>query len=361
MASRFRRQEVVDVLRGAFDIETILQALDIETVGYTGAGRIKAFCPLHPRRENKPQHWTMDPETGQHHCFSCGAGGSLVSLVCDLTDMDIWEAIGWLRSEGLQQIVFERPRIEDEADREEARQIAVATTEEQWSLFNDPPVEELAARRITLESSQKFDVRWSPPGEKENELLLRNEAWAFPLLQWDAKFLGYQLKSKRYVKNVPVGVQKDQTFFGIAQFPVGEEAIVVESPLDAVMLSELGYFPLAIMGSFLSNAQAELLLASTNRVVVALDYDAAGKAEARRLLTVLQGGMRLRYFEYRVAPRRESTGRRPKDPGEMTDGEIVAAMRDAKLPHECGRLLGPKPEPKQRRHSTRSRRRRRVR
>lgn len=347
------------MLKGVFDIETTLKALGVETLGYTARGRVKAYCPVHPRKENHPRHWSMDVETGMWHCWSCGAGGSLVGLVTDLTDMSVWDAIGWLRSEGLQQITFERPLVEAEEEaKAEERQLAVASTAETWGIFNTPSVEEMRKRNISIDGVLHYDVRWAP-GERDNELLLRNEAWAFALLQWDNKFLGYQLKSKKFVKNVPTGVQKDQTFFGIAQFPVGAQAIVVESPLDAVRLWELGYEPLAVMGSFVSVAQLDLLTASTDHVIVAMDYDAAGKAEARRLVTELRG-MRTTFMEYRVAERRED-GRRPKDVGEMTEPEIHAAIADARFPHECGKLIGPRPERPGRRQSITTRKRRSVR
>lgn len=343
------------MLKGVFDIESILHALSIEPLGTTARGRIKAFCPVHPRRETHPRHWTMDPETGMWHCFSCNQGGSIVTLVTELTDMGVWDAIGWLRSEGLQQIVFERPRVEEEEARAAEQVIAAIDAEDQWALFDPPPREQLESRQILAAGADHFDVRWAK-GEADNEFLLRSEAWAFPLLQWDGKFLGYQLKAKKFVKNVPTGVQKERSFFGIAQFPVGDRAVIVESPLDAVRLWGLGYSALAVMGAWMSDAQVELLTASTNKVLVAMDYDAAGRQEARRLLGVLQG-MSVQFMDYRVVDRRED-GKRPKDVGEMDDDEIHEAILHSRLPHECGRLLGPKPEPK-RQFTSRTKRRRR--
>jgi DNA primase len=63
-------------------IEGVLLSLGIETVQRND--ELTGLCPMHLERtgrEDSRPSWSMNAETGVHHCFSCGYKGTLVSLV----------------------------------------------------------------------------------------------------------------------------------------------------------------------------------------------------------------------------------------------------------------------------------------
>jgi DNA primase len=57
----------------------------------------------------------------------------------------------------------------------------------------------------------------------------------------NGKLWGWQEKGKRYFRNVPEGVRKGHTLFGIREFPADSPAVLVESPLDVARLYTVGY------------------------------------------------------------------------------------------------------------------------
>lgn len=302
-------------IQSVFDVERILSAIGIDA-RRNSSGEWKAKCPMHyerlGRQDRKPS-WSINESTGAHNCFSCMYSGTIVDLVCDLTDMSPWEAMRWLRSEGMQSLdVVYRDIIEDTP--EPLLNLAPSFSE-QWLSFKRPPKVEREDRHITANACEYFDVRW-------------DNAWAIPIKDWRGKLMGYQLKSGPFVKNEPEGVQKSNTLFGIDVFPAGETAVLVESPLDVLRLWQAGHHGVASFGVYVSKAQVELLHTFTDRLVLGLDFDAIGRQQARKLYKSLRNTMPdLRFLNYTVA--RGEDGKLPKDVGDMTDEQIDAAVAQA--------------------------------
>jgi DNA primase len=159
-------------------------------------------------------------------------------------------------------------------------------------------------RRVDAESVLRYGVRWDE----------HKKAWILPLREHrNHRLLGYQVKGERsrYFRNQPREVPKSSTLFGIDVVEKEPKVIVVESPLDAVLLYRLGYAAVAVCGSRLSDDQLNILRGFD--VVFALDNDTAGKREHARLKRLIKAG----FVQY--------TG--PwKDVGEMRDADIRRAV-----------------------------------
>jgi len=80
-----------------YDVPRLLALLDIDA---KRVGReYQAKCPLHSDRNPS---WQMQAETGLFHCWSCQAGGGVVSLVSQVLNLDTDSAKAWLRANGVE-------------------------------------------------------------------------------------------------------------------------------------------------------------------------------------------------------------------------------------------------------------------
>ena len=288
-------------------VEDTLDSLRIEILKEDGDERW-ALCPGHRRRTGREDHnpsWSINVRTGAHYCFSCHWKGNLVTLVRELkgdaaaerlmaetkqfgrpvsVNRTVRRCAGWRRNDP----------IHDRGSRLPKSWLAV---------YDRPPEWALKSRRLDLASVVAYDVRWDP----------QREAWVLPLYESDlSRLIGYQVKAQqgRFFRNQPRGMDKSATLFGLGT--AQGDVVVVESPLDAVLLHRLGYEAVAICGSRVSDTQYRLLQ-QYDSIIYALDNDGAGQREHKRLSKM----GRARFLRY-DGPE--------KDVGEMPDAAIRSAL-----------------------------------
>ena len=80
----------VKELKARLDIVSIISRY--VTLIKAGAG-FKAKCPFH--KDDTPS-MTVSAEKGLWHCFGCGEGGDVISLVMHMTGTDFKGALEWL-------------------------------------------------------------------------------------------------------------------------------------------------------------------------------------------------------------------------------------------------------------------------
>lgn len=269
----------------------------------------------------------MNRLTGYHNCFSCDYQGNFTDLVMDVLELDsAFEAARWVRQYGLnldQALSLDTWEERHAAtDRRPATEISEETLAQFWHPI---PEEELAARRLTREACEHFGILWDQ----------ERSCWVIPIRSPDGTLIGYQRKGgkddRRYFRNIPRSMEKSITLFGYHQFPAGESAKLVESPLDVVYMWQHGVAGgLATMGDSTSAAQMALVRELTDELVVCRDNDTAGWAEARMLR---DGDTRngrpayrrrfvMSFFAYPRKPFR-------KDIGECEGMEIRKGVREA--------------------------------
>jgi DNA primase len=311
-----------------FDVVTVLASIgmDFDIRGE----EVSALCPMHEKRTGKPDRfpsWWINSETGAHICFSCGYKGNLLQLVCDVKGLykttawsnepeyDYNAARVWLSSvaevsvEKLQEMLQSLPAYIEPAPK------PIPMSDARLAVFVEPPLAELAARHITPEIAEQYQILWDE----------KTSSWILPLRDADdGRLLGWQEKGTidRTFYNRPAGLQKSTTLFGIQRLK-GKTAIVVESPLDCARLSSAGFeTPVAICGSSISDKQVKLLR-SVDVIIAAFDNDKAGyKANKDMLVWGKKYGLDLFFFNYSQTTK--------KDPGEMTVEEITWGLENAK-------------------------------
>lgn len=302
------------------DLESLLEKLKvIPDEERTTDAEVFARCPGHKRRTGHPDRspsWSINRETGQHHCFSCGYSGDLQLLVMDVLDLDVFSARRLIRSWGVD--------LDDlsalVAPRKRGPLVLETVPESYLDGFVIPPRAERIPRGLTAAACARYGVLWDP----------EHGGWILPIREPEEKALmGYQIKRGAWVRNRPAenkandvqGVKKGETLFGIDVFP-GGVATVVESPLDVVRMESVGVEGgLAIMGQHPTNTQMDLLQEYADSVIVALDNDNEGLNAIERVIVKWASRITMKVFNYGETD--------AKDPGDMSRDEIHWGIANA--------------------------------
>lgn len=276
------------------DVVSCLQELGVQIVRVVH-GEAWAFCPGHMARLGRPnQHpdkWSINIETGQHSCFSCGFSGSFSTLVREVLGYDYAAAESWVRSRGGVQRL--RRALSTALDGGTERAPVQPWNEARMALFTQPPGDELARRGLSSGSVSHYGVLWDD----------KNERWILPIRDEDGRFMGYQEKGPGWVMNKPAQVAKGDTLFGLHCLR-GTTLILVESPLDCLRLYTAGIDgAVSSFGVQVSNAQLSLLWDHAEVVIFALDNDEAGWKKSWELREkLLSSGRRIKFADYSHIP-----------------------------------------------------------
>lgn len=288
------------------DLASILQSAGVE-LKRIGEREITGKCPVHIRtvgREDRSPSWSINANTGLWICFSCGARGTLSSLLGEL--------LGTIDSISVQKFLINN-RFENLGNRssDEPAQPVVSTD----TFFGFQRVSNTKCNYKNLDPDLVFTygVRWNT----------EHKSWCIPIISSMGQLMGWQEKKTDWVRNYPIGVKKAETLFGIERFKC-RTAVLVESPLDVVRLASVFTVPqgLAAFGAYVSNRQMSLLTHVADSVVIAMDNDEAGMEANKRLYKNLPHTRKsIKWWNY--------AGVSAKDIGDMTDDEIERGLMTA--------------------------------
>lgn len=294
------------------DVPAALAHLDLPVLRTVSGERGEEHlirCPAHEERTGKtdrrPSCW-VNAASGAYICFSCGYSGAFVELVADALGSERTAAARWILRLGTQALLpDERP----------PPPAAPPLTEAALSLFTAPPAAALAQRHLNADACAAYGVLWDPRGNR----------WILPIRSADGTLLGWQEKGRHVFRNRPAGVKKSHCLFGAHQLD-GGTAILVESPLDAVLVHSLGITgAVAAYGALVSDAQMRIIKRHSRRLILALDNDAAGIAARDALYARWRPrGIPMLFFDY--------TGASGKDPGDMRPDDVLRGLEKAHLP-----------------------------
>jgi len=303
------------------DVLACLEELGIEVVRIIHE-EAWAICPGHfdrlGKHNNRPNKWSVNTETGQHSCFSCGFSGSFVYLVQEVKGYDRADAEQWVRNRGgvqrLRRILADSQGRSSDLERDTG---IPAWNEARLALFDAPPHSALDGRRISQGAVSHYGVRWDT--EKQN--------WILPIRSPETGELwGYQEKGEGWFCNKPARVNKAETLFGIETL-TGRTAIVLESPLDCLRLHTAGISGgVSSYGVQISEQQLELLFDRAEIVIFAMDNDDVG---LKKMLELRQryrtSGKRIKFVDYSHIPWAKDLGTEG-----VTDKDIQRAIINAK-------------------------------
>ena len=276
--------------------------VNVTTVGDSEIG---GHCPVHA--DNSPS-WSMNINTGLWICYACGATGNLSQLALRLSvssdeamllnQFIIESGLESLKANGVGEEVF-IPKADVDTSRG----------------FQPVPEQLLKSRGMDASVAHRYGLRWDP----------QPRHWIVPIVSPSGELWGWQAKGRGYFRNVPVGVNKSRTLFGLDRFRA-RTAVLVESPLDVVRVASarlgIGVGGLASFGAHVSHTQMSLLSGRADIIVIALDNDEAGITAAKRVYAACprpRGGISYLRYSHTNA----------KDIGEMTSDEIEEAVTKA--------------------------------
>ena len=268
------------------DVEAVLEALGVEVVEQRGRWG-DALCPLH--HEGDPS-FGVNLDHGGWICRHEDETGQLVDLVMALREVPRHEALRWMTDTA--------PRQDHSVDelidaltgwKKLDEDNPLAWTESFFSEYKDDEMAEYwFDRGFTEETMRAFDVRlWGGAG--------------LPHIMWPVKDENGNILS--FIKRAVAGggyrymYSKgfERTLFPLDHFE-GDEAVLVEGPLDAMWMHQHGHRgALAMLGPGVTAGQEAWLRGHVTKVVLALDNDVEGRRGTERLLA------RLGSFDLRVA------------------------------------------------------------
>jgi hypothetical protein len=260
-------------------------ALDELNIDYKIRGdEAIGICPSPQHPDTKPS-WSCNLDTGKHHCFSCGFGGTFEWLVQTVKGTRKGEAVAWIN--------VHKPKVGQRQVDDRLKPISEADL---WEA-TPPPDWALDQRGISYQSAHDLEILFN----------LRTQRWIFPLrdpvtdrlIGWQEKGTG---EESALVLNKPDGAKKHLTVFGMSYLKMtgtNGPVVVVENPVKTGRFYDAGYRCISPMGAGFTDYQMELLWPYADHIVLALDNDAAGQRRVKKWIDDNPFGRRMtRVFSY---------------------------------------------------------------
>ena len=328
-----------------------------------GANSFFGCCPFHDERTAS---FHVRPIEKHYHCFGCQASGDPFRFVMETDGLSFPEAIEALAERFGVRVEPQEDdplAVERRKRRERLLQLLERTTGYYQRVLAEskeaePARQLLAARGLSSETLERYRVGYSPSawdrvlvasreaGFTEEELQTaglvrkardRDQLFdrfrgriMFPLADQRGRVLGFGARAMRdeqgpkYLNSSEGELyHKGSQLYGIhlarAEAAKAGAVVIVEGYVDALAMSQSGVENVvAIMGTALTDDQAQQLERTAPTLLLALDADKAGQAAMLKVGTVAAG----RRLELRVVPMPIG-----KDPGDLLLEEGAERLR----------------------------------
>jgi DNA primase len=286
-------------VKQAAPLMKVLEQYRIGGLRRSGKDQWRGRCPLHDGEGRDAFH--VNTARQLFHCFSCGAGGTVLDLVAALEGCGVREAA--------QKLAAGRDLPTAESSRPCVWQRQSTVTEKIKELrplsFRlrgvDGDHRYLAARGISTRTTAEFGIGfYAGPGLLSRRVVM-------PIHDERGRLVAYCGRSldgtePRY--RFPAGFAKSQVLFNLHRAAAeGEEAvIVVEGFFDCLKVHQAGFRSVvALMGSALYERQRRLLIERFRQIVLMLDGDQTGRRASEMIAARLAGWVSVRVIELAAA------------------------------------------------------------
>ena len=292
-------------------LEEIGYRIDLESGGW-----LCGCCPIH---QDAHRSFAVHEEQGNWVCYASCGSGSLVSLVAEvegLTQQEARQRVLALATDVGVDVLLDMLR----GDREPAEY----KKKEQVLLYERGKAHRyILDRGFTVATLKAFDMGWDP----ETRAVVVPVFETGRLVALIKRLVAPTDEQQKY-DTQPAGFHKGGVLFGLDRV-LGEEAIVVEGPLDAIWLHQYGYPGVACLGSALSTEQVTLLRRRVRSVILAFDADEAGEKGRRKAVAALIPYMRVRHLRVPQGPdgkKRDVQDCGPEELKNLVDNVTEAAL-----------------------------------
>ena len=323
-------RDAVAEIRERLDIVDLVQ---VHVPSLKKAGRsFKGLCPFH---QEKSPSFVVFPDSQNFHCFGCGKGGDLFTFTMLVENIDFREALRELANRaGVTLDTAQVATPEHDAHRRRLIEVnELAATFYANVLARAPQgaagravVEQ---RGISPEMVEKFRLGFAPeswsdllnflasrdiPGEVAFEAGLVQERDSggyydrfrnrlmFPIRDRDANIVGFGGRAMgdgipKYLNSPQTPIfDKSSIVYGldVAKDEIRKtgDVVIVEGYMDAITAHQFGYRNVvASMGTALTESQVSQVKRGSNRIILALDADAAGQMATIRGIETMQGAL----------------------------------------------------------------------
>ncbi len=315
-----------DMLRERADIVDVISGYS--RLKKAGAHTFKGLCPFH---SEKTPSFTVDAAKGLWHCFGCGLGGDVYQFIQKVENVPFPESVEWLAAKVGYQLRYEEMRPGEGAARGARSRLLEANkaASDFWhrALTSAPEATEarryLKARGFTREVAERWQLGYAPGRNalcrqllsksfSEQELqqadLARKsqrdgslydtfrERIIFPTWDLQGRVVGFGARAlgdaqPKYLNTSETPVfSKSRVMYGLnrAKSAIARGvAVVVEGYTDVIALHEAGIDEaVATNGVALGEGHFEQLKKFSQRAVVMLDSDAAGRGATERTFEI---------------------------------------------------------------------------
>jgi len=262
-------------IKQAVPLMRVLQHYHLAGLRRSGKDQWRGRCPLHGGEGREAFH--VNTAQQLFHCFSCGAGGTVLDLVAAIEHCGVREAaeklaVGWgvPRSTSGPAVVQPRKATVTKK-REELRPLPFRL----HGVDSRHPY--VSARGISERTADAFGIGfYAEPGLLSRRLVIpiHNEAGQL------VAYCGRSLDGTEPRYKFPTGFAKSQVLFNVHRaVSRGEQTvIVVEGFFDCLKVHQAGFHSVvALMGAALYDRQQGLLTERFRQIILMLDGDEAGR------------------------------------------------------------------------------------
>jgi len=279
-----------------------------------GDGKLVGPCPIHGGKN--PNAFHVNTEKNVFNCFTRCKGGNVLDLVAKLEKCDVraageklaaWFNLEFSKTGGPDDRATPRQEVRSVASVASAASSVEKAQEKPRETVNEPlagPLKTLnrdhgylRERGLTMPTVKTFGVGYCQRGIMKGRIAIPIHNERGELVAYAGRALGAELAKEEGKYKLPAGFLKGQVVFNLhrAKEHAGKGLVVVEGFFDAMNVHQAG-FPnvVALMGASMTEQQEELLVGSTDRLVLMFDGDEAGVAGLRRVYARLRRRMFLK-------------------------------------------------------------------
>jgi DNA primase len=267
-------------IKRGVSLESVLRHYQIE-LRRSGKDQYRGCCPIHRGRGRDAFHVNLARNI--FHCFSCGAGGTVLDFIAAIEGCSLFEA-----AQKLQAMRCSSPPSTPNGKElvTERRKVSPPLGFKLTGVDCAHPY--LAERGITEKTAIEFGVGfYTGPGLMHGRLVI-------PIHNADGELVAYCGRSVDQMQpryRVPSGFAKSEILFNMHRAGPGEGqcVIVVEGFFDCMKIHQAGIRSVVgLMGSVLYETQRHALLERFRHATLLLDGDPAGRKASNIIAKTLR-------------------------------------------------------------------------